>query len=180
MTWRQEKNSWFLDKRRITKLGLEGDDRRYAVYVEGRYLGSEDTFNDARILALSGKAKPDAVREETDEPIPRFIQLTDEERRDWWIKSPVKVAEAWARDRVWASNAKEFIQKQEAKPKEKKEKRPSRDGLISVADIAKELGIEAGDARSILRKAKVEKPAAGWAGDAKWAEGIRATIKKGI
>lgn len=40
--------------------------------------------------------------------------------------------------------------------------RPSRDGLISIAVIATELGITAKEARGILRSLKVAKPAAGW------------------
>jgi hypothetical protein len=80
MKWTQEKNSWHAEGRRITKVGLEGDDRRYAVYVKGKYLGSEDTFNDARKLAMSGK--PKETWDEEDNGIPRFAQLTDEERSD--------------------------------------------------------------------------------------------------
>lgn len=66
-------------------------------------------------------------------------------------------------------------------PREKRESKPraSREGLTSVADIAGELDIEASEARAILRKAKVEKPAAGWAGDEAWAKRIREILKKG-
>lgn len=64
--------------------------------------------------------------------------------------------------------------------KREKTPRPSREGLISVQSIAQELGIEAGEARQILRKAKIEKPEAGWAGDEKWANEIRTVIKKGL
>lgn len=61
-------------------------------------------------------------------------------------------------------------------PREKKEKspRPARDGLISIADIAEELKMEPREARGILRKAKIEKPDAGWA----WSKNEVDTIKK--
>ena len=52
------------------------------------------------------------------------------------------------------------------KPKKEKvecQPKPSKDGLISIAEIAAELKMEARDCRAILRQQKVEKPAAGWA-----------------
>lgn len=53
--------------------------------------------------------------------------------------------------------------KPEPKPKKERKPKPSRDGLVSVADIAEELKMEPREARAILRKQNVEKPEAGWA-----------------
>lgn len=69
------------------------------------------------------------------------------------------------------------------KPKrEKKERvpRPSKDGLVSIGDIAQQLEIEPRIARGVLRTSKTPKPDAGWA----WPQGevdkIKAIIKKGL
>lgn len=48
-------------------------------------------------------------------------------------------------------------------PKVEKPARPSKEGLVTVQDIAKKNGWDAKHARAALRKAKVEKPAVGWA-----------------
>lgn len=59
----------------------------------------------------------------------------------------------------------------------KRERKPSKDGLIDIGTIADELKIEPRQARAQLRKANVEKPASGWA----WPEAdvprIKAIIK---
>lgn len=67
-------------------------------------------------------------------------------------------------------------------PKEKKERvpRPSKDGLISIGDIATELKIEPRIARGILRTTKTPKPDAGWAWSQAEVEAIKALIKKGL
>lgn len=163
MKWTQEKNHWHSGKgHRITKLGLEGDERRYAVYFDGSYLGSEDTFNEARLLAISEKAQPSAVEDKDDTGHPVFLKLTAEERAAARAKAPPPTPR---QPFEWPSPTRP-----------KKAKR----GSITVADIAKELGIEASEARAALRKAKVAKPEGGWSGDEAWADDIRATVKKAI
>lgn len=70
-----------------------------------------------------------------------------------------------------------------SKPKEAKaEKQPraSRDGLIDVGKIAADLNCDPRIARAILRKAKIEKPSAGWAWPSQEAEKIKGLIKKGM
>ncbi len=61
-------------------------------------------------------------------------------------------------------------------PKEKKESAPkaSRDGLISIAQIAADLKIEPREARGILRSQKIAKPDVGWA----WSKNEVDNIKK--
>lgn len=70
-------------------------------------------------------------------------------------------------------------------PKEKHEKkervpRPSKDGLISIGDIAAEMKIEPRIARGILRDSKTPKPDAGWAWAKDEVDAIKAIIKKGL
>lgn len=57
---------------------------------------------------------------------------------------------------------------------------PNAEGLIGIASIAEELGIDPRAARAILRSAKVAKPAkGGWSGDAAWADTIRTCLRGG-
>lgn len=48
-------------------------------------------------------------------------------------------------------------------PKVKREPRPSKEGLVTIADICAEIKLEPKAARDALRKSELEKPAAGWA-----------------
>lgn len=66
--------------------------------------------------------------------------------------------------------------------REKKERtpRPSKDGLISIGEIAAEMKIEPRIARGILRDTKTPKPDAGWAWAKGEVDGIKAIIKKGL
>lgn len=62
----------------------------------------------------------------------------------------------------------------------KKERAPSEprpDGLISLADIVAELGIEPRDARQILRKSDLEKPSYGWAWPSSEVDRIKKLLK---
>jgi hypothetical protein len=65
-------------------------------------------------------------------------------------------------------------------PREKVERapKPSRDGLVSVGDIAAELDIEPREARGILRSLKLPKPDVGWAWPAAEAAQVKAQIAK--
>lgn len=56
--------------------------------------------------------------------------------------------------------------------------RAARTGMTTIIDIAKEIGIEPRDARAALRKAKIEKPAAGWAWNAAEIDAVTAMVKK--
>lgn len=173
MKWTAEKNSWHSGEgHRITKVGLEGDERRYCVYFNGSYLGAEDTFNEARLLAKTEKAKPESVRDEDSDGTPQMLKLTAEERAASRAKHrPVPAA---------APPKREAVEWPAPKGPATTRSAPVKRGAISVGDLAKELGIDASDARAALRKAKVEKPAGGWSGDAKWAENIRNIIKKSL
>lgn len=63
---------------------------------------------------------------------------------------------------------------QPKKEKPQKIPKPSKEGLISIAEIAASLKMEPRDARAALRAAKVEKPVVGWA----WSKSEVDTIKK--
>lgn len=70
--------------------------------------------------------------------------------------------------------------KPEKKEREKKERIPraSKEGLVTVGDIAERLKMDAREARGILRTLKVEKPDAGWAWPDKEADAIAERIEK--
>lgn len=67
-------------------------------------------------------------------------------------------------------------------PREKKVRtpRPSKDGLISIGEIAAEMKIEPRIARGVLRDTKTPKPDAGWAWPKAEVEKIKSIIKKGL
>jgi hypothetical protein len=66
------------------------------------------------------------------------------------------------------------------KPAPVKTSKPeSKRGEVTIQHICDELKMLPRDARAILRKAKVDKPAGGWAGDAKWGADIKAILQKG-
>lgn len=72
---------------------------------------------------------------------------------------------------------------QPTKPKrEPKPEKPKIDksGLVSVGEIAEQMGIEARDARGALRKQKVEKPDGGWLWTPDKVDGIKKIIKAGL
>lgn len=56
--------------------------------------------------------------------------------------------------------------------------KPSKDGLITVGEIAQQLGLDPKQCRIALRKSKIEKPAAGWAWPPAEVDAVKATIKK--
>lgn len=66
--------------------------------------------------------------------------------------------------------------RREKQPKTSKPKRTrkSTDGMITIGQIADELGISASKARKVLRDNEVEKPATGW----EWTEKAAKSIKK--
>lgn len=69
---------------------------------------------------------------------------------------------------AWCAGREDLEPKVEGAPRERVARaagtpRASREGLITLANLCKEEGVEASDVRAALRKKKVEKPAAGWA-----------------
>lgn len=66
------------------------------------------------------------------------------------------------------------------RPRRERKPRTSREGLVDMKQICADLDCKPRDARAVLRKAKVEKPDAGWAFPPERAEEIKAIIKKGL
>jgi hypothetical protein len=71
------------------------------------------------------------------------------------------------------------------KVKVKKEPKPEKpkidkSGLITVGEIATQMGIDAKEARGALRKMKVEKPDVGWAWSPDKVDAIKKEITKGL
>lgn len=75
-------------------------------------------------------------------------------------------------DRTQAKPAKE--------PKAPKEPRPSKEGLVTVQQIAEDNKWDAKHVRAALRKAKIEKPAVGWAFPPSEVKAITKLIKDNI
>ena len=68
-----------------------------------------------------------------------------------------------------------------AKEQPKREsKRPSREGLVSVSDIAKEMKLSPKEARAALRRAKTDKPDVGWAFPPSEVDKIKKAIKENL
>jgi len=61
-----------------------------------------------------------------------------------------------------------------------KKAKVSKDGLVSIGDIAEQMKVLPRDARQILRKTKTPKPDAGWAWPKSEVEKIKGIIKKGL
>lgn len=64
--------------------------------------------------------------------------------------------------------------KQPATPKKARKPRPAQEGMVTIGQIADELGLSASKARKMLRDAKIDKPAHGWS----WSEDDAKDIKK--
>lgn len=67
--------------------------------------------------------------------------------------------------------------KREPKPEKVK---IDKSGLVSVGEIAEQMGIEARDARAALRKQKIEKPDGGWLWKPDKVDDIKKIIKAGL
>jgi len=100
---------------------------------------------------------------------------------------------AWTLDSTSASHARLFRHGPDVReaaaggvedvvrtPRPAPQPRAPRDGLVTVADIAAELGVEPRVARQALRGLGVEKPAAGWAWPASEAAAVAARVKAAL
>lgn len=65
-------------------------------------------------------------------------------------------------------------------PKRERTARPAKDGLVSVADVAAQLGKDPKACRIALRKSNTPKPDAGWAWPASEVDAVKAIILKHI
>jgi hypothetical protein len=103
-------------------------------------------------------------------------KMTQEEAA-WELPRPYPNYAHMVLDGTW-SDSKEVKAEPEPHPapatKHEKTPKSSRDGLISIGQIATELRLDPREARAILRKKNIEKPTAGWA----WSEEEVLAIKK--
>lgn len=127
--------------------------------------------------------------------IPKFLKIdkkAEERRRKARESMPTATATvhridsyrpSWRTDEEHAAmlKAQEDRAMQQTAPKPVKEAKPERapkvKGEITVADIAKKLGMLPRIARGILRDKKIAKPAHGWSGDKAWGEMIEKELK---
>lgn len=105
-----------------------------------------------------------------------MIRQTELVRREWRD-------EEGGRPDPTGEEGEEAAERPSKKPKrEPKPEKPKIDksGLVSVGEIAEQMGIEARDARAALRKQKVEKPDGGWLWKPDKVDDIKKIIKAGL
>ena len=93
----------------------------------------------------------------------------------WDLQDPHRSEALWFR---YARNAPPSENAPSSKRQRRLERKAQRvPGMLSIGQIAEELSMHPRDARAILRKAKVEKPASGWAWLPADAEKIKELLK---
>jgi hypothetical protein len=132
--------------------------------------GKPTEENKARIAAIVAEGK---------NPTIKLAEPTGE-RRDW-LRPKGMSDEDWKKYQEAEATKKKAATTERLKglKKERQPKRPARDGLISVGDIAKKAGLLPREARAILRSAKEPKPACGWAFDTTTAGRIEGLLRAG-
>ena len=94
-----------------------------------------------------------------------------------WLSEYKRFAGLIVGPRRTASNSHE-LQSEPKAPRVAKPTEPRPDGLVSIGDIAEELGLEPRDARKLLREKKIEKPAHGaWAWPKNAVDGIKKLLR---
>lgn len=94
----------------------------------------------------------------------------------WELPEPHVTEALWFRRARDAPPAEHTGKSKREKRLERKAKRVP--GMLSIGELAEQLGMTPRDARAILRKAKVEKPASGWAWLPDAADKIRALLQE--
>lgn len=153
--------------KKFVDLCLSGNDHKW---VDGTRSGGGEAIEDSTGLLLEGLGLEEVLDHRLNsleeawqlpEPYIKQAQYIRIKRVPMGVKLEERVE----------GGAKELPQE---KPREPKKARIDKSGLITIGSIAEELGIDAGEARKILRNKKVEKPEAGWA----WPEDEAEDIKK--
>lgn len=156
----------------------------YAMYAARKFL--DVLFEDEGLTRIKGiTGEDDTVLTESGMSIRIYQHLdelltykysTDEEK--WEL--PENYVNDAIRFRSMGFDAPNYAAKDPDAPKaervkkEPKEKRPSKEGLVTIQQIAEELKMEPREARGILRKMKTLKPELGWC----WAPAESVEIKK--
>lgn len=140
-------------------------------WVDGGRMGGGEAIEDSTGLLIEGPGleevleyKLNALEEAWELPLPYVHQA--KHIRVKKVPLTIKLEEVGSAPKVIEREAKE-----------PKKARIDKSGLVTIGAIAEELGIDAGEARKILRSKKVEKPEAGWAWSEDDAEGIKALLK---
>jgi len=102
-------------------------------------------------------------------------ELTDEERR--LLPDNYRVMGRGLRARIVPKVEEEVAVAQERKAAKEAKPKIDRTGKTSIQDIAKELKMEPKEARGILRRLKIEKPAGGWLFDPAAVADIKAKLE---
>lgn len=136
-------------------------------WVDGTRSGGGEAIEDSTGLLLEGPGLEDVLNHEMNSL-----------EQAWQLPDPyIRQAQYIRIRRVPASIKLEEVSNDPQKvvvAKEPKKARIDKSDLVTIGSIAEELGIDAGEARKILRSKKVEKPEAGWA----WSEDEAEDIKK--
>lgn len=106
----------------------------------------------------------------------RRVEQQAEERRNWNVPRHL---DPEGEAMLAALNAPKQVRIVESIAKKDVSPRVSRDGLITIADLAKEFDMIPREARAILRHHKFPKPAQGWAFTTADCEAVRALLKAG-
>lgn len=148
-------------------------DKKMAIEIPDTIVGD----NDVRIRVPGGSSLEDLMEYEFSDAeaeweLPQgYVVQSDLLRREYREEAPPPT------DEDGNPAPKEKKPRREPKPEKIK---IDKSGLVSVGDIADQMGIEARDARGSLRKQKVEKPDVGWCWPESEVEAIKKIIKKGL
>lgn len=148
---------------------LNGNDYEW---VDGTRNGGGEAIEDATGLLLEGLGLEEAMEHE--------LNALEEA---WQLPEPYEKQAKYARIRkvpleIKLQEVSNTPQPVVARPvREPKKASMDKSGLVTISSIAEELGIDAGEARKILRSKKVEKPEAGWAWPEDEAEKIKDLLK---
>lgn len=149
--------------KKFIELCLQGNDYEW---VDGTRSGDGEAILDSTGLMIEGYGLEEVMDYE-------YTEL----EQAWSLTSPHDKEALQIRNRR-LSLVPSISSDNDSAPRERKAKKEkvSRDGLITIQQIAGELKLEPSEARAILRKKKIEKPAAGWAWSKDDAEAIKKTL----
>lgn len=174
---------------------IDGDDYKWEVWPDYRIgdingITKEALLVTARGVQIRGAGLENAMEYEYGSEAEREFVFPEPYHRmysTWVARGPIDTEpKAPARvDPVYDHETGELVKAPKAErparaPKEPKAPRPSKEGLVLVSDIAAELKVDPKHVRAALRRAKVDKPAVGWAFPSSDVPLITALIKENL
>lgn len=175
--------------RHFIDLMIDGDEYTWEVWSPAKGISPEPMIKTARGLTIRGAGLENAMEYEFQSAAERefvFPAPYDQMYRVFPQKGPEEddIAPPPAPEPVWDAATHTLIKPAKparvTKPKAEPKPKVDKTGLVLVADIAKKHGWDAKHVRAALRKAKVEKPAVGWAFPQSEVERITKTIKENL